>query len=264
MTESGVNASTITVETGVASLRVTLLGEGPTVVMFPSLGRDVEDFDELADALARAGYRTAAISPRGIGGSTGPLEGLTLRDLAGDVAAVIDALGAAPAHLIGHAFGNQVVRYTAAQFPDSVRSVTILAAGGKVMGEPEVSRAFADFRSGGLSDDEARAAIKKVHFAEASDPSPWLTGWWLEAAEAQTGAVLSGVLEEWWEAGRAPLLIIQGLEDAIAPVANGRDLAETLGDRAKLVELADAAHALLPEQPDAIAQEVIAFLATCA
>ena len=177
---------------------------------------------------------------------------------------MIDALGAAPAHLIGHAFGNQVVRYTAAQFPDSVRSVTILAAGGKVMGEPEVSRAFAAFRAGGLSDDEARAAIKKVHFAEASDPSPWLTGWWLEAAEAQTGAVLSGVLEEWWEAGRAPLLIIQGLEDAIAPVANGRELAETLGDRAKLVELADAAHALLPEQPDAIAREVIAFLATFA
>ena len=48
MADGGVNASTITVETGVASLRVTLLGEGPTVVMFPSLGRDVEDFDELA------------------------------------------------------------------------------------------------------------------------------------------------------------------------------------------------------------------------
>ena len=132
------DARTVTIDTPAASLRVTLRGEGPTVVMFPSLGRDVEDFDDLAGTLARAGYRTAAISPRGIGGSTGPLEGLTLRDLAGDVAATIDALGASPAHLIGHAFGNQVVRYTAAQFPDSVRSVTILAAGGKVMGEPEV------------------------------------------------------------------------------------------------------------------------------
>ena len=58
------------------------------------------------------------------------------------------------------------------------------------------------------------------------------------------------------------MLIIQGLEDAIAPVANGRELAETLGDRAKLVELADAAHALLPEQPDAIARAVTDFLAT--
>ena len=260
----GVSTSTMTVETGVASLRVTLRGEGPAVVMFPSLGRDVEDFDELADTLARGGYRTAAISPRGIGGSTGRLEGLTLRDLAGDVAAVVDALDASPAHLIGHAFGNQVVRYTAARFPDSVRSVTILAAGGKFFAAPEVSQAFADFLAGGLSDAEARAAVKLVHFAEASDPSPWLDGWWLEAAQAQSGAVRGAVLEEWWEAGRAPLLIIQGLEDAIAPVANGRQLAEALGDRAKLVELADAGHALLPEQPDAIAREVTAFLETFA
>ena len=103
-----------------------------------------------------------------------------------------------------------------------------------------------------------------MHYAEASDPSPWLKGWWLEAAQAQSSAVRSAVLEEWWEAGQAPLLIIQGLEDAIAPVANGRQLAEVLGDRAKLVELANAGHALLPEQPDAIAQEISAFLATFA
>ena len=255
----------MTVETSVASLRVTVRGEGPTVVMVPSLGRDVEDFDELAETLAHDGYRTAALSPRGIGGSTGPLEGLTLRDLAGDVAAAIDALDAAPAHLIGHAFGNQVVRYTAARFPDSVRSVTILAAGGKVYAAPEVSQRSSPTSSPADSpDDEARAAIKLVHYAEASDPSPWLKGWWLEAAQAQSGAVRSAVLEEWWEAGQAPLLIIQGLEDAIAPVANGRQLAEVLGDRAKLVELANAGHALLPEQPDAIAQEISAFLATFA
>ena len=260
----GETPRTMTVETSVASLRVTVRGEGPTVVMVPSLGRNVEDFDDLAETLARDGYRTAALSPRGIGGSTGPLEGLTLRDLAGDVAAVIDALDAAPAHLIGHAFGNQVVRYTAASFPDSVRSVTILAAGGKFQAAPEVSQVFANFLAGGLSDDEARAAIKLVHYAEASDPSPWLVGWWLEAAQAQSGAVRSAVLEEWWEAGQAPLLIIQGLDDAIAPVANGRQLAEVLGDRAKLVELADAGHALLPEQPDAIAREISAFLATFA
>ena len=254
----------MTVEISVASLRVTVRGEGPTVVMVPSLGRNVEDFDELAETLARDGYRTAALSPRGIGGSTGPLEGLTLRTLAGDVAAVIDALDPSPAHLIGHAFGNQVVRCTAAWFPDSVRSVTILAAGGKFHAAPEVLNAFSSFLAGGLSGDEARAAIKLVHYAEASDPSPWLKGWWLEAAQAQSSAVRSAVLEEWWEAGQAPLLIIQGLEDAIAPVANGRQLAEALGDRAKLVELANAGHALLPEQPDAIAREISAFLATFA
>ena len=124
----------MTVETSVASLRVIVRGEGPTVVMVPSLGRDVEDFDELAETLAHDGYRTAALSPRGIGGSTGPLEGLTLRDLAGDVAAVIDALdavsGASDRPRLRQSGG---ALHRCASFPDSVRSVTILAAGGKFL-----------------------------------------------------------------------------------------------------------------------------------
>ena len=253
----------MTVETSVASLRVTVRGEGPTVVMVPSLGRDVEDFDELAETLAHDGYRTAAVSPRGIGGSTGPLEGLTLRDLAGDVAAVIDALDASPAHLIGHAFGNQVVRYTAAWFPDSVRSVTCSPPGASSTRRPRsgtlsLASSPVGFRRRGPRRDRAGALCR------GQRSSPWLKGWWLEAAQAQSGAVRSAVLEEWWEAGQAQLLIIQGLEDAIAPVANGRQLAEVLGDRAKLVELANAGHALLPEQPDAIAREISAFLATFA
>ena len=66
--------------------------------------------------------------------------------------------------------------------------------------------------------------------------------------------------EEWWAAGTAPLLVVQGLDDGLALPANGRALREAFGDRVQLVELANAGHALLPEQPEAIANAVVAFL----
>ena len=67
-------------------------------------------------------------------------------------------------------------------------------------------------------------------------------------------------MSEWWTAGSAPVLLIQGLEDAIAPPENARLLQQEIGDRVKVVELADAGHALLPERPAAIADAILDFL----
>src|SRR6266481_3061123 len=93
---------------GQARLRVRITGEGRTLVLLPGLGRPAEDLDPFAARLIAAGYRVAQPDPRGCGGSTGPLDGLTLHDLARDVAAVIETLQAGSAVTIGHAFGNRI------------------------------------------------------------------------------------------------------------------------------------------------------------
>ena len=66
-------------------------GAGPLVVLLPSSSRDSEDFDAVAAGIAAAGFRVLRPQPRGMLGSRGPLVGLTLHDLAGDVASVIAA-----------------------------------------------------------------------------------------------------------------------------------------------------------------------------
>ncbi len=66
--------------------------------------------------------------------------------------------------------------------------------------------------------------------------------------------------ELWWQAGTAPMLIIQGLDDVLAPPANGRTLQKKLGDRVQLVELKNTGHALLPEQPEIIAETILNFI----
>ena len=48
-------------------------GQGPAVVLLPSLARDSEDYDAVADGLVRHGLRVLRPQPRGIGKSTGPL-----------------------------------------------------------------------------------------------------------------------------------------------------------------------------------------------
>src|SRR5258705_425499 len=76
-------------------------GRGPLIVMLPSRGRDSEDFDDVASRLAAAGYRVLRPQPRGAGGSTGPLEGIRMQDLARDVAHVIARENAGPAGIAG-------------------------------------------------------------------------------------------------------------------------------------------------------------------
>src|SRR5689334_11967955 len=119
------------VECGAARVEVLVQGSGPTIVLLPSLGRGAEDFDGIAPHLIIAGFRVVRPEPRGIGQSKGPAEGLTLYDLAADVAAAVEETGAgdpAPAIVAGHAFGNWVARALAATRPDVVRAVVLLAA----------------------------------------------------------------------------------------------------------------------------------------
>ncbi len=67
-------------------------------------------------------------------------------------------------------------------------------------------------------------------------------------------------VDDWWTAGTAEILIVQGLCDVSAPVANGTLLRNEIGDGATLIELADAGHALPVEKPALLADTVVDFL----
>jgi pimeloyl-ACP methyl ester carboxylesterase len=245
-----------------ARLAYGIFGEsGDAVVLVPSLGRGGRDFAELASALVENGYRAVTVDPRGVGESTGPITDLTMHDLAADVASVIESMGGEPVHAVGHAFGNRVVRCLATDRPELVRTVTLLAAGGMV--EPAAAIREAGLRCFQLHlpDAERLDAVQAAFFSPGNDASVWRQGWWPEAAVIQGRANFATPVEEWWEAGSVPLLVVQGLDDATAPVANGYALKEQLGDRVKLVDIADAGHALLPEQPEEIKRAILAFFA---
>ncbi len=245
-------------------LEVAVEGERPTVVLLPSAQRGAADFARLARDLAAEGWSSVAVNPRGVAGSTGPTAELTMEDLAGDVAAVVDQLVGGPAHVVGHALGNALARATATYRPEAVRSVALLACGGHDLAGlapgPEVMEAFGRGHDPALSEAERRAALSLVFFAAGNDPGVWLDGWWPSGA-AISAALTRGDWREWWLAGETvPVLVAQPAEDAMAPVAVGRQLAEALGPRATYVELAGCGHAVLPERPAEVASVVTGFL----
>jgi pimeloyl-ACP methyl ester carboxylesterase len=206
------------------------------------------------------GYRAILPEPRGIGGSTGPLEGITYHDLAHDVAATIESLAGRPATVIGHDFGNRIARTLASDHPSLVKQLILLSAGGMVSRSPEVEKITTRFFEIALSREERLTAIRQVFFAPGNDPRELEEGWYFEVARAQRASDARTPLKEWWSGGSVPILVLQGNEDVIAVPENAKRLAAEFPDRVKLVEIPHAGHALLPEQPEQIAKAILAYL----
>lgn len=241
-------------------LNVTVRGDGDPVLLHPSLGRSIVDFDHLVQALVSAGFRCIAIDPRGIGTSTGDLHDLTMTTLAQDVLHVANALDIRNFLAVGHAFGNRVMRTVASLAPERVHGLALLGAGGRIPGEPEAREAVGRCFDNTLPIDERLAAISTAFFAPDNDPRVWLDGWHPVAKVAQQRALIDSDWTTWWFANDAPLLVVQGLQDRTAPPANGRLLAAERPAPTLLTEIDRAGHALLPEQPERVAHAVTEFL----
>jgi pimeloyl-ACP methyl ester carboxylesterase len=246
---------------GEVRIEVIAEGSGALLVLLPSSSRDSEDFDDAAAAFARAGLRVLRPQPRGMGRSTGPLEGLTLHDYARDVAAVIEQQGAGPAVVLGHAFGQWIARTLATDRPDLVRGVVLAAAAAK-SNRQELRDALAKCVDAGLPEDERRAALRFAFFAPGHEPPPeWLSGWHPAASRSQRAASAATPQEEWWTAGRAPVLDLQGAQDPWRPRETVDDFRRDLGaDRVTVVVLQDCSHAMFPEQLEAAVRTVVEWV----
>jgi pimeloyl-ACP methyl ester carboxylesterase len=245
---------------GEVHLEVLTQGAGLPIVLLPSLGRGAEDFDAIAEHLAQAGFRVLRPQPRGIGQSTGPWQNVTLEDLAADIATVIEHDGSGPAFVVGHAFGNRVARMLATARPGLVRAVSLVAANvGHNPSPPDVRAAIRTSADIGAPDDARIKAMQFVFFAPGNDPRVWLTGWHPEVLAAQRVAGDRTPRSVDYAAGRAPVLYIQPSHDPLAHAEDAEEYRRALGDRVTVVVIANAAHAVIVEQPKAVSDALIAY-----
>jgi pimeloyl-ACP methyl ester carboxylesterase len=241
-------------------LKAMAAGNGERLVLLPGLGRASSDLLPLAEIMVRSEYSVLLPEPRGISVSRGPLDGLTLHDLAADVAALLEAWTGGPATIIGHAFGNRIARTLAADRADLVSAVVLLSSSGKLQPTPEIADAIRLAQAPDTPQEVRRAAVQQAWFAPGSDVTPWLDGWSQPVMAAYLAAAAATPVEEWWTAGSAEVLIVQGLADVAAPVGNGRLLKQDLGARGTLVELPGIGHAMPVEKAQACADAILAFL----
>jgi len=255
------------VERGDVRIEVIAQGLGPDIVILPSLGRGAEDYNVVSTLLARDGFRVLRPEPRGIGASTGPMTGLTLHDFAADIAAVIEHERKGPVVVVGHAYGHFVAGTLATDRPDLVRGVVLAAASaGKVppgVHEPSVSPEVREAieKSGDLSLPEADRLryLQLAFFAPGHDPHVWLGGWRPETEKAENAASRATPVDDWFACGTARILDLQAENDAVAPRKFAGVLKAALGDRVTVVVIPNAGHALVPEQPEAMANAIAAF-----
>jgi len=144
------------VEGAGVALHYRLRGEGPAVLVVHGMASDALTSDPMLEPLAAAGLRAIALDRRGYGasGAPEPYTATTVQEQAEDVAALLRALDATPALLVGDGFGALVVLELLVRRPDLVR--------GAVLADPPL-HAFVPAATAALADERTllEAALRE-------------------------------------------------------------------------------------------------------
>lgn len=260
LTQAAESQSRRIVDAGNAKIEVVAEGEGRSViVLVPSTGRDCADLEPLTAGLAKGGLRVLCPEPRGIGGSVGPMTNVSFHDFAGDIAGVIKQEGGGPAVIAGHAYGNWIARTMAADHPDLVRGVVLIAAGARAWPH-ELGEAITTINDSTQPAATRLKALELAFFAPGNDASSWLEGWHKDVTESQRAARGRTKPESWRTGGVVPILDLQAEDDPFRPRGTINELKDELGDRVTVVVVPRASHALPVERPSAVIQAIAAWL----
>ena len=120
--------SALTLARGALRFTGEAAGDGPLVLLLHGFPDGPATFAAQLPALAAAGYRGVAVTLRGYEPGSQPVDGdYGAPALAGDVAAMADALGAERFHLVGHDWGASIAFAAAAQIPERLATLTAIA-----------------------------------------------------------------------------------------------------------------------------------------
>ena len=111
-----------------------------------------------------------------------------------------------------------------------------------------------------LADSERLKYLQLAFFAPGNDARVWLKGWYPAVNEAQSAAGRATKQSDWWPGGMVPLLDLQGGLDPFKPRATMNETVDEFGARATIVVIANASHALIPEQPAAVIGAILKWI----
>lgn len=249
----------------------SVTGEGSLVVAVPGMGDLRQSYDGLAEVLAGAGFRVAAMDVRGHGDSDPMFQDVGDVATASDIVALVEHLGG-PAVVIGNSFGGSAAVLAAADRPDLVAGLVLLSpflrepGGGNSSLNRLLYRAL--FRrpwGGAVWASYYRTVLnrgrKPVGLAAhvAAIRSALRRPGRLAAFRRLAVHLRHDLVERRLDDVRAPALIIVGAldPDYADPAAELDWMAGRVGALSLLVD--DAAHYPHLQQPDLVQREVLAF-----
>lgn len=169
---------------GGVRLSVRELGEGPPVLLIHGWSLAGEVWDRQMRVLAGAGRRVIALDLRGHGGSDAPLGGYDIGGLAADAMAVLHALDAVPATVVGWSLGGMAAMRMAGDQPDLVSKVVMVGSVGVAhvrqesypYGPPAGERVETGMRRS-EHDDRVRFRRRAIGDLFENSPDPHLLDW---------------------------------------------------------------------------------------
>jgi pimeloyl-ACP methyl ester carboxylesterase len=165
-------------------IHCTEQGEGPLVLLVHGFPESWYSWRHQLPALAEAGYRAVAIDVRGYGRSSCPaaIEDYRMLAIVGDMVALVGALSASDAVVVGHDWGAPIAWNSALLRPDLFRGV----AGLSVPYAPRSSvRPTERFRQFGGDEEFYIEYFQQPGRAEAEieqDVRAWLAGFYYSAS----------------------------------------------------------------------------------
>jgi pimeloyl-ACP methyl ester carboxylesterase len=110
-----------------AEIHFVRSGEGEPLLLIPGLGLDHGYYRRAIPFLERE-LSVTAVDPRGVGGSSKGPGPYTVESWADDLAALINAFGRGPMHVLGSSLGGAMALALAVRHPRTVQSLIVVGA----------------------------------------------------------------------------------------------------------------------------------------
>jgi poly(3-hydroxyalkanoate) depolymerase len=266
----GAEAALWRVDVGPTSLRVSVRGSGPPLLLINGIGTRLEMWGALADRLART-RKVITFDAPGTGGSPPVRRLCRMRGLATLVDRMLDALREPRVDVLGYSWGGALAQQLAHDAARRVGRLVLISTTPGLGGQPPSLAAAALLMASPLYfvlGGRSAAVVSPIIFGEdlrRGGEAGRDLGRWLDQAPgplgfaAQAYAITGWTSLPWLHRISQPTLVVGGGDDPLAPVRNARLLASRIPD-ARLKVIPDGGHLWLLERVDAAAALIERFL----
>ena len=261
-------------------LYYTEQGSGQPIVLSHGWPLNSDAWQVELKVFADAGYRVIAHDRRGHGRSTKTYTGNDMETYAKNLAELVDALNLRDVILVGHSTGGgEVVKYAAKYGKDRVAKMVTAGAVPPIMVKSESNpegtpiEVFDQIREGVLKD-------RSQYYEDLSEP--------FYGANRKGSKVSQGAKDDFWrqsmqvnlaaaydcvkafsetdqtadlQAIDVPILIAQGDDDQIVPIADAAEKSIKLVKRGTLKVYPGAPHGIYGDYQDALDKDILEFMA---
>jgi 3-oxoadipate enol-lactonase len=243
-------------------------GNGPPLLLIMGLSFTHEMWFRVLPWVERD-FHVLVFDNRGMGRSSVPRGPYSMRQMARDAVAVLDAAHVPAAHVIGASMGGMIAQEMAYRYPQRALSLILACSSysGLFARWPDLRCVPFQLPWMRLSRYERERSLRRLLYSSTT-PLERIEedlavrsrcSWSKQGFWNQFAAILMWNSYRWLPRLRVPTLVVHGEQDRLIPPANARKLARRIPG-ARYCSIPNAGHILMTDQPEACRAVILRFL----